>query len=108
MTHESNFEYSKNQKFDIFCLEDRLCVERVQDNGKTKSGLYIGETKEGQSIGIIRHLSRELLEGSLFKKDQLVLFSRYNGIEINLNEANLIFLKKNDVIAILGPQEEGI
>ncbi len=90
-------------------LHDRILVKRINQEEKTKGGLYIPSTaqEKPQEAEVVAVGNGVLLEnGSVrkleVKKGDRVLFGKYSGTEIKLDGDEHIILKEEDILAILG------
>jgi chaperonin GroES len=89
-------------------LHDRILVERVEEEEKTKSGIYIPDTaKEKPQKGKIVAVGDGKMndKGERIKLDvkkgDLVLFQKYGGDEIKLDGKELIIMREEDVLAVI-------
>lgn len=90
-------------------LHDRILVKRINQEEKTKGGLFIPSTaqEKPQEAEVVAVGNGVVLEnGSVrkleVKKGDRVLFGKYSGTEIKLDGDEHIILKEEDVLAILG------
>ena len=89
-------------------MNDRVLVTRVEEEQKTAGGIIIPDTakekpQEGQVVAVgpgKRNDSgqRQPLE---VKKGDRVLFSKYAGTEIKIDGQEHIFMREDDLLAIL-------
>ncbi len=90
-------------------LNDRVIVKPKEAVEKTKGGVYLPETasKEKPIEGLVISVgpgkttetgTRVPLE---VKKDQRVIFSKYSGTEIKIDEENYVILKEEDILAVI-------
>lgn len=89
-------------------LVDRVVVELLEQEERTDSGLYIPETaKEKPQKGTILAVGpgRRDEDGKRVPMDvetgQIVLFARYGGAEVKIDDKKLLILKESDILAIL-------
>jgi chaperonin GroES len=89
-------------------LHDRLLVQRIQEDEKTRGGLIIPDTaKEKPMQGRVIAAGPGKLndEGKLIplavKKGDKVLFSKYAGTEIQLEGEEHLIIREDDVLAAL-------
>ncbi len=89
-------------------LQDRILVERLQEEEKTKSGLFIPDAAkekpmQGKVIAIGNGRTSE--DGKKIplevKEDDLVLFAKYSGNEIKVDDKEYLIMKEDDVLAII-------
>jgi chaperonin GroES len=89
-------------------LADRLVVEPIEREEVTASGIYVPETakekpQEGKVIAV--GPGRKDDEGERIPMDvaegDRVLFAKYGGTEVKLEDKKYLILKESDVLAIL-------
>lgn len=89
-------------------LGDRLLVQRLEAEEKTKGGIVIPDTakekpKEGKVISVGK--GRITDEGKTIplsvKEGDKILFSSYAGSEIKIEGEEYLILKEEDVLAII-------
>jgi len=81
-------------------LEERIVVKPVEQEQKTKGGIYLPDTasKEKPQQGEV------IAVGPDFKGVEVgdkVLFARYGGTEVKMDEEEYLVLGKDDVLAVL-------
>ena len=89
-------------------LNDRVLVTRVEEEQKTAGGIIIPDTakekpQEGKIIAtgpgkVGDDGNRTPLN---VKKGDKILFSKYAGTEINIDDVEQIFMKEDDILGIL-------
>jgi chaperonin GroES len=89
-------------------LHDRLLVQRIEEEEKTKGGLIIPDTaKEKPMEGKIIAAGKGKVDedGKLrpldVHKGDRVLFSKYSGTEIQLEGDEHLIIREDDVLAVL-------
>ncbi len=89
-------------------LQDRILVERLQEEEKTKSGLFIPDAakeKPMQGKVIAVGSGRTSEDGKKIplevKEGDLVLFAKYSGNEIKVDDEEYLIMKEDDVLAII-------
>ena len=89
-------------------LGDRLIIKRQDAQEKTKSGLVLPETaKEKPQEGkVIAVGSGKLLDdGSIktleVKNGDKVLYGKYSGTEVRVQEEDYLILREDDILAIV-------
>lgn len=81
-------------------IGERLVVKPSESETKTISGIYLPDNaKEKQNFGEIVAIGK--IEDQELKIGQRVLYSKYAGTEIELDNENYIILELKDVLAIL-------
>ncbi len=90
-------------------LGDRLVVEPRERESTTASGLVLPETakekpQEGEVIAV--GPGRRDDDGDRIEMDvkvgDIVLYAKYGGTEIKIEDKKLLILKESDVLAIVG------
>jgi chaperonin GroES len=89
-------------------LGDRVLVEPIEHEEMTASGIYVPETaKERPQEGVVVAVGpgRKDDDGKLIpmdvKKGDRVLYAKYGGTEVKLEEKKYLILKETDILAIL-------
>jgi len=90
-------------------LADRLVVEPIEREDMTASGIYVPETaKEKPQEGKVMAVGpgRRDEDGQRIPMDvavgDRVLYAKYGGIEVKLEDKKVLILKESDILAILG------
>ena len=90
-------------------LGDRLVVEPRERESTTASGLVLPETakekpQEGEVIAV--GPGRRDEDGDRIEMDvkvgDIVLYAKYGGTEVKIDDKKLLILKESDVLAIVG------
>ncbi len=90
-------------------LGDRLVVEPREREATTASGLVLPETakekpQEGEVIAV--GPGRRDEDGKRIEMDvkvgDVVLYAKYGGTEVKVDDKKLLILKESDVLAIVG------
>lgn len=89
-------------------LGDRVIVEPIEKEETTAAGIYLPETaKEKPQEGLVIAVGPgRLLENGErapmeVKAKDKVIFAKYAGTEVELDDKKLLILKENDVLAIV-------
>lgn len=89
-------------------LGDRLVVEPKEQEQTTASGLVLPETaKEKPQEGVVLAIGpgRRDEDGARVDMDvavgDVVLYAKYAGTEVKINDKKLLILKESDVLAIV-------
>jgi len=89
-------------------LSDRILVERVEENEKTKGGIIIPDTaKEKPAEGkvVASGNGRMGEDGKLLPMDvkvgDRVLFSKYGGTEVNVDGIDYLIMRQDDVLGVV-------
>ena len=84
-------------------LADRVLIEPKEAETKTASGLYIPDTaKEKPQQGVVIAAGPgkkdEPMEG---KVGDQVLYGKYSGTEVTVDDKKLLIVRQSDILAIL-------
>lgn len=83
-------------------LDDRVLIEIVPEENKTKSGIIIPDTaKEKPKIGKVVAVGTDEDLKELIKKNMKVLFGKYSGEEIKIDGKDHLLLQRNDILGIV-------
>jgi len=89
-------------------LGDRLVVEPIEREERTASGIILPETaKEKPQEGKVLAVGpgRRDEEGKRIpmdvKKGDMVLYAKYAGTEVKLDDKKLLILKESDILALV-------
>ena len=89
-------------------LQDRVIVKRVKEEEKTKGGLYIPDTAkekpiEGEVIAVGN--GKVLEDGKVrpldIKKGDRVLFGKYAGTEVKIENVEHLILREEDILGVI-------
>ena len=90
-------------------LQDRILVQRVAEEEKSRGGIIIPDSaKEKQQEGEVIAVGPGKREkGELHPLDvkvgDRVLFGKYGGTEIKIDDEELLILREEEILAKLGP-----
>ena len=89
-------------------LQDRLLVQRVEEEEKTKGGIIIPDTAkekpaEGKVVAVGKgkvdengkHIAMEI------KKGDRILFGKYSGTEVKIDGVEYLIMREDDVLGII-------
>ena len=89
-------------------LGDRILVQRVEEESTTAGGIIIPDTakekpQEGKvvAVGNGRTTDDGKTQPLDVKKGDKVLFSKYAGTEVNLDGAEHLIIREDDVLGII-------
>ncbi len=83
-------------------LDDRLLVEPAEEETKTASGLYIPDTaKEKPRMGKVIAVGTDEDLREKVREGDKVLFAKYGGEEVELNNTTLKILQRSDILAVV-------
>lgn len=99
---------SNNNFKKIRPLQDRVIVQRVESEEKTASGLFIPDAakekpQQGKVIAVGKGKVRE--DGTIhpldLKSGDRVLFGKYAGTEIKIDNSDFLILREDDILGVL-------
>ncbi len=97
-----------DKKLNLKPLGDRLIVEPTEKDQKTASGIILPETaKEKPQEGTVLAAGPGRLddEGQRIAMDvktgNVVLYAKYAGTEVKIDDKKLLILKESDILAIV-------
>ncbi|MFC1912258.1 co-chaperone GroES [Chloroflexota bacterium] len=87
-------------------LADRLVVKPIEIEGKTKTGIYLPDTakekpQEGKVVAVgPGRLSEDGKRIAMdIKVGDIVLYTKYGGTEIKVDDEELMILREGDILA---------
>jgi chaperonin GroES len=95
-------------------LNDRIIVQRIEEQEQMRGGLYIPDTakekpQEGKVIAVGN--GRLLENGSRtpidIKAGDRVLFGKYSGTEVKLDGEDYLILREDDVLGVIEDAAKG-
>lgn len=87
-------------------LGDRVVIKKVETEEKTKSGIVLpSSAKEQPQMAEIVAIGPDITNDEK-KKEQVkigdkVIFSKYSGTEVKIDDVEYTILKLNDVLAVV-------
>jgi chaperonin GroES len=89
-------------------LQDRVIVQRIEEEERTKVGIIIPDTakekpQEGKVIAVGKGKMNEagkLLPLSVKEGDR-ILFGKYSGSEVKLNGNEYLIMREDDILGIV-------
>lgn len=89
-------------------LHDRVIVQRIENDEKTKGGLYIPDTAKEKPIeGTVLAVGngKILEDGSVrkleVKEGDRILFGKYSGTEVKLDGQDHLILREDDILGVI-------
>ena len=88
-------------------LHDRILVQRLDGESKTKGGIIIPETaKEKPMEGEVMAVGTDMMKGEddkapVLKVGDRILFGKYAGTEITVDGVEQLILKEEDVLGVV-------
>lgn len=89
-------------------LHDRIIVQRMNEDEKTAGGLYIPDSakekpQKGKVIAVGK--GKVLEDGSIrtldLKTGDTVLFGKYAGTEVKIDNEDRLIMREDDVLAVI-------
>jgi chaperonin GroES len=95
-------------KMKVHPLADRVAIRPLEETETMRGGLYIPDTakekpQEGEilAVGPGRYEKGERVPPELKVGDR-VLYGKYSGTEVKINDEDVLIIKESDVLAKLG------
>ena len=91
----------KNESQRIKPLGENVLIKIIKEQPQTKSGIVLPESasqdkpQEGKVVEIGESAKIKV------KKNQKVLFAKYSGTEIKVNNEEYLILKNEDILAVI-------
>jgi chaperonin GroES len=89
-------------------LHDRVVVERVEEDTKTKGGIIIPDTAQEKpmqgkitAVGPGARDENGKVQPLDVKKGDLILFGKWSGTEVKIDGKELLIMKESDIMGIL-------
>ena len=84
-------------------LADRVLVEPQEAQTKTVSGIYIPDSaqEQPQQGTVLAVGSGKKAEPMEVKEGDVVLYGKYAGTEVTVNDKKYLIVKQSDILAIL-------
>lgn len=89
-------------------IHDRIIVKKIERADKTKGGLFIpsaakGEPQEGEVLGVGpgRTDDKGQLVKPSVKVGDKILFAKYAGVEVFIDEEPFLIMRDEDILGIL-------
>jgi chaperonin GroES len=90
-------------------LADRVVVEPIEQEEMTASGIYVPETAKEKpqeatvvAVGVGRLLDNGERAPMEVKEGDKVIFAKYAGSEVKLDDTKYLILGEKDILAVLG------
>ncbi|HEY3167104.1 MAG TPA: co-chaperone GroES [Candidatus Binatia bacterium] len=89
-------------------LQDRVIVKRIEEEEKSKGGIIIPDTakekpQEGKVVAVGKGKANE--DGKItpldVKVNDLILFGKYSGTEINIDGEEHLIMREEDILGII-------
>lgn len=86
-------------------LGDRVVIKKFEVENTTASGIVLPDSaKEESNVAEVLSISKELIEGEEevdIKVGDKVLYSKYAGNEVEVEDEEVIVIKYKDLLAVL-------
>lgn len=89
-------------------LHDRVIVERIEEETKTAGGIYLPDSAKEKpvrgkilAIGMGKVLENGEIRALQVKVGDQVLFGKYAGTEVKLNDKDYLVMREEDIMGII-------
>ena len=84
-------------------LADRVLIEPLAAEERTASGIIIPDTaKEKPQRGTVRAVGSGTKDVTMeVKPGDVVLYGKYSGTEVTVDDVDYIIMKQNDILAVI-------
>ena len=89
-------------------LQDRILVQRVAEDEKTKGGIIIPDTaKEKPAEGKVTAVGEGKFDENgkpipmEVKKGDRILFGKYSGTEVKIEDEEYLIMREDDVLGVI-------
>jgi len=89
-------------------LHDRILVERIEEEEQIRGGIVIPDTakekpQEGQvvAVGSGKTLENGQKVAMSLKKGDRILFGKYSGTEVKIDDRDYLIMREDDVLGVL-------
>ena len=85
-------------------LDDRVLIEKAQDDGEQKVGSIIipeTATKEKPTMGKVVAVGTDEELKENVKKGDTIIYSKYAGDEIKVDDKEYMIIQRGDILAIV-------
>jgi chaperonin GroES len=100
-----SFKYNKNIQEVIMTLkplDDRLVIEPTVNEETKVGGIYIPDTaKEKPNVGTVIAVGNDEELQELVKVGDKVLYSKYGGTEVDVEDKKYLIISRSDVLALV-------
>ncbi|MCX6765891.1 MAG: co-chaperone GroES [Candidatus Moranbacteria bacterium] len=83
-------------------LGENILIKPEKQDKKTKTGLFLPETTSEEQPQEGRVIAVGESKDIKVKKNQKVIFRKYSGTEIKIDNEDYLIVKNEDVLAIIG------
>jgi chaperonin GroES len=90
-------------------LHDRVLVRRIEEDDTTRGGIIIPDTakekpQQGEVLAVgpgARDDDGKRIEPDVKAGDK-ILFGKWSGTEVKINDEDLLIMKESDVLGVMG------
>ena len=89
-------------------LEDRIVVQPMEAESKTKGGIHLPDTAKEKpqkgkvvAVGPGRTLDSGERAKPAVKKGDVVVYAKYGGMEVEIDTKEYIILRESDILAVV-------
>lgn len=89
-------------------LNDRVIVKRVESETKTKGGIIIPDAAKEKpieaeviAVGLGKMMDNGDRQKMQVAEGDKILFSKYSGTEVKINDAEHLILREDDILAVV-------
>ncbi len=102
----TNIKKGEKEEMKIRPLQDRILVQRVEEEKTTKGGIIIPDTaKEKPAEGKVTAGKWKSDDGKRIplevKKGDRILFGKYSGTEVKIEGEEYLIMREDDVLGII-------
>lgn len=101
-------EATKTNKKKLKPLNDKIVIEKAEAEEKTEGGIYLPSGSQEKPLeGIVVAIGPGQLSDKgerqqmQVKEGDKVLYSKYSGTEIKINNKDLLIISEKDILAII-------
>ena len=89
-------------------LHDRVIIKRTQENEVSAGGIVLPDSAQEKpmrgevlAVGPGKTLDNGQTRSMAVKQGDKVLFGKYSGTEVKLDDSDLVVMSENDILAIV-------
>ncbi len=89
-------------------LHDRVIIKRTQENEVSAGGIVLPDSAQEKpmrgevlAVGPGKTLDNGQTRSMAVKQGDKVLFGKYSGTEVKLDDSELVVMSENDILAIV-------
>lgn len=89
------------EKKSVKPLGENVLIELQEAKKKTELGIYLPETASGETPQEGKVIAVGDDKDIKVKKGQIVIYRRYSGTDIELNDKKYVLIKNEDILAVV-------